>query len=294
MTGCLRLITIQYMRRILLSLCFILAAATPKFPLPTDTKELRLMTYNIRFANPADTPHTWEARKSLIIRQVLNFAPDIAGFQEALHMQVSDLEMALRGYMRVGVGRDDGSTAGEYSPIFFTQSRFDLLDHGTLWLSETPDSPSKGWDAALPRIATWAMLRERGSGQKYLAVNTHFDHVGQLARLMSVHLLMRFFGQDRFGDCRPLLMGDFNMAPTSEPYIWLSGYPALADAFTRAEHHLGPAGTFNGIRFGQQGDRIDYIFVAQGMRVSRYETLAESVGGILPSDHWPVMVILIP
>jgi len=254
-------------------------------------QELRLITYNIRFANEADAPHTWVARKPLIIEQIRRFDPDIIGFQEALHLQVLELEDALHGYSRIGVGRDDGKEAGEYSPLFYRTDRFKILKSGTLWLSETPDKISIGWDAALPRIATWASMQDQYTTRKIFVINTHFDHIGQMARLNSIKLLIDFMVKSGSDHDHLVLMGDFNTDPQDEPYRWLMEQKLLLDPYFEATYRSGPAGTFNAFNYEHQSDRIDYIFLSPSLKAKQYMVLKESYNGILPSDHWPVIVV---
>jgi endonuclease/exonuclease/phosphatase family metal-dependent hydrolase len=256
-------------------------------------QELKLMTYNIRFANPADAPHTWSVRNPLVVKQILEFDADIIGFQEALHQQVLDLEKALPAHERFGVGRDDGITTGEFSPLFFKSDRFSLSESGTLWLSETPEMVSVGWDASLPRIATWATLMDRTTQQQLLVINTHFDHIGKTARLNSIKLLANFLREHRAAHKHLILMGDLNAGPDDEPYNWLMEQNLLSDPFYEAEHRTGPVGTFNAFNYAHQSERIDYIFLDPSFKVQKYKVLMESYNGILPSDHWPVMVIAV-
>lgn len=256
-------------------------------------QELKLMTYNIRFANETDQPHLWEARKPLILSQISEFDPDVIGLQEVLHQQVLDIENELPAYERLGVGRDDGVMAGEYSPLFFKSDRFSLSESGTLWLSETPEMVSVGWDAALPRIATWATLMDRTTQEQLLVINTHFDHIGKTARLNSIKLLVNFFIEHRAAHKHLVLMGDLNTGPDDEPYQWLMEQDLFSDPFYEAEHRTGPVGTFNAFNYAHQSERIDYIFLDPTLKVQQYKVLMESYNGILPSDHWPVMVIAV-
>jgi endonuclease/exonuclease/phosphatase family metal-dependent hydrolase len=256
-------------------------------------QELRLMTYNIRFANPADAPHTWPARNPLVVDQILEFDADIIGLQEALHQQVLDLEKDLPGYEWIGVGRDDGRKAGEYSPLFFKTDRFSLSESGTFWLSDTPEQISVGWDAALPRIATWATLTDRTTQDQLLVINTHFDHIGKTARLNSIKLLANFLREHLAAHKHLILMGDLNTGPDDEPYKWLMEQNLLSDPFYEAEHRIGPVGTFNAFNYAHQSERIDYIFLDPMLKAQQYKVLMESYNGILPSDHWPVMVIAV-
>jgi endonuclease/exonuclease/phosphatase family metal-dependent hydrolase len=225
--------------------------------------------------------------------QILEFDPDVIGFQEALHQQVLDLEKDLPDYAWVGVGRDDGITAGEFSPLFYKTERFKLLEYGTLWLSETPEMVSVGWDAALPRIATWATLMDRTTQDQLLVINTHFDHIGKIARLNSIKLLVDFIQEKQTEHDHLVLMGDLNTGPNDEPYQWLMQQNLFSDPFFEAGHRIGPVGTFNAFNYAHQSKRIDYIFLDPSFKVQKYKVLMESYNGILPSDHWPVMVIAV-
>lgn len=275
----------NYFRHLILALAGILQIVY------SNAQELKLMTYNIRFANSADAPHTWPARNPLVLRQIIDFDADIIGFQEVLHQQVLDLEKNLPGYERIGVGRDDGKMAGEYSPLFFSTDRFTLSKSGTFWLSDTPEQVSVGWDAALPRIATWATLTDRTTQDQLFVINTHFDHIGETARLNSIKLLVNFLIEHRAAHKHLVLMGDLNTGPDDEPYKRLMEQDLLSDPFYKAEHRIGPVGTFNAFNYAHQSERIDYIFLDPTLKVQQYKVLMESYNGILPSDHWPVMVI---
>jgi endonuclease/exonuclease/phosphatase family metal-dependent hydrolase len=259
----------------------------------SSAQELKLMTYNIRFANPGDAPHTWPARNPLVVNQILEFDADIIGFQEVLHQQLLDLEKGLPAYTRIGVGRDDGKVAGEYSPLFFKSDRFSLSESGTFWLSDTPEQISVGWDAALPRIASWATLTNRKTQERLLVINTHFDHIGKTARLNSIKLLANFLSEQRPAHKHLILMGDLNTGPDDEPYKWLMEQDLFSDPYYTAEHRLGPVGTFNAFNYDHQSERIDYILLDPTLKVQQYRVLMESYNGILPSDHWPVMVIAV-
>ena len=153
---------------------------------------LRMMSYNIRYNNPGDGVRAWDRRKEEVAALIRFYEPDVLGLQEVLHGQLLYLEEQLPEYGRVGVGRDDGKQAGEYSPVFYRKNQLELLNHGTFWLSETPDQPSVGWDASMERIATWGQFRRKNKGDTVWCVNTHFDHRGEQARQESAQLIRRW------------------------------------------------------------------------------------------------------
>lgn len=280
------------MRRLLLLWLLVAGCASapeaPRLSLDNATA-LRVMSFNIRYDNPEDGPHAWQHRRELV-RQVIAFHDvHLLGVQEALDEQVRQLAHELGDYDWFGVGRSDGKVAGEYAPIFYRRDRLELLEGGTFWVSETPDAPgSRGWDAALPRIATWARLRDRLSGEMFLAMNTHFDHVGEEARRQGARLIVRR-ARGLAGELPIVLTGDFNAQPDSVAYQTLT--EALTDARVRSEAgHFGPEGTFGSFEpQAKPAPRVDYIFLSPQIAVLREGTLAHHWDGRHASDHWPVI-----
>lgn len=257
-----------------------------------EAQPMHILSYNIRFDNSGDAPQTWRNRLPLIIDQIETFNADIFGCQEALFNQVRDLELAFTAYHRVGVGRDDGLNAGEFSPIFINTKRFKILDEGFFWLSESPDKVSVGWDAAMERIATWVLIRDLSSEDSCLVLNTHFDHVGKVARLESIKLINSFISNVRFANIEKIVMGDLNTAPDQEPYQWFIKESLLVDTYEAAKVRRGPVGTFNAFNYEHISPRIDYVFVSPGFKVISYNVIQSMISGIIPSDHWPVMTIV--
>ncbi len=259
-------------------------------------QDLRAMTFNIRLDLASDAANAWPYRKAMVAALILREAPDILGMQEVLLPQKRDLEAALPGYEMIGVARDDGREAGEFSPLAWRRDRFEMLRSGTFWLSPTPAAPSKGWDAALPRIATWAVLRDRTTGRRLRVLNTHFDHVGREARLNSAAIIARWVAEGPDRALPAIVLGDFNADPESEPYRRLAEDRAagLRDAriATRAPPY-GPPGTFTGFDITKAPALpIDHIFITPAFTVERYAVITQHWGGRLPSDHYPVVADL--
>ncbi len=276
----------------------LLAAAL--LALPAAAKEradhYEAMTYNIRLDVASDGDNAWPHRRSALTALVAYRAPDFVGMQEVLQHQKQAVEADLPAYQFVGVARDDGKEKGEYSPLGFRRDRFTLVGSGTFWLSPTPDTPSKGWDAALPRIATWARLHDRTAKRRLLVVNTHFDHIGEVARQESARQIRRWIDGQRKPGETAVLMGDFNSPATSNPYAAIvgPGKGALRDSRTISRTpHYGPLGTFTGFKIAQMDPSpIDHIFVSDDVTVLRHATLTDQNGGKLPSDHYPVVADL--
>ncbi|MEM9834787.1 MAG: endonuclease/exonuclease/phosphatase family protein, partial [Bacteroidota bacterium] len=251
---------------------------------------LKIISFNIRYDNPGDAEHRWDNRKERVVNLLKFYQADVFGLQEALHHQVTYVEEAFPYYRRVGVGRDDGGTKGEYSPIFYDTAQLQSIDEGTFWLSTTPDKPSKDWDAALPRIATWVSLRNKSTKNTILVCNSHFDHRGKVARLESAKLLQEKLPMLANG--KPIvLMGDFNSAPNSAPYQVLNSGETLKDAYIKSNlSPVGPEQSFSGfvVTPDLPGERIDHIFVSPSLKVLRYAIISEEKNGAYPSDHFPV------
>jgi endonuclease/exonuclease/phosphatase family metal-dependent hydrolase len=269
---------------------FIVLLSFSVMGMKAQSSEYRMMTYNIRYDNPNDGRHQWGNRKDKVVSVISYFEPDVMGVQEALLHQIEELNEQLPEYEWVGVGRDDGRQKGEFSPVFFRTDRFELVDQGTFWLSETPEIPGKmGWDAACARVATWARLRDRGNGRDLVVVNTHFDHRGEKARLESSRLLKKRCPEIA-GDLPYVLMGDFNCRPDSAPLLELSQIMFLSSEVNQGPS-LGPVGTFNGFQPQPEGSQaIDHIFVSKAWEVNRHAVLAVSWNGDWSSDHHPVLI----
>jgi endonuclease/exonuclease/phosphatase family metal-dependent hydrolase len=255
---------------------------------------VKVMTYNIRYANAGDTPNAWGERKEKVFALISESDPDVFGLQEALKEQITDMEKAFPGYKRVGVGRDDGKEAGEYSPLFYNAGKYKLKESGVFWLSQTPTLPgSRGWDAACNRVVTWVQLKDKASGLPFFVFCTHFDHMGEVARRNSARLLLH--AVDSLAGTMPVVvLGDFNALPESEPYriITDTSNPLhLTDAHTLCENPRGPAYTYTGFEVGGiEGERIDYIFLKGETAVTSYGVDPANNGTYYPSDHLPVSV----
>lgn len=277
--------------------CFIFLMSLNLGAQPT---ELNIMSFNIRYPNPDDGENYWPNRKDKVASMITYHEADIIGLQEAFKSQMDELKGLLPGHFAFfGVCRTDGSTNpspdNEFSSILYRKDKFELLEGNTFWLSETPEEVGKaGWDAALPRIVTWAKFKDRNNGKIFFHFNTHFDHQGKTARANSAKLIL-----DRIetiaGDHPVILTGDFNCIPEDEPYQILidenrKGHLYDAYFMTYTPPH-GPNGTWtNSFEVpGVEGRRIDYIFIKNQVKVLKHGILSDSWGGQLPSDHLPVI-----
>lgn len=260
---------------------------------------IRVMTFNIRVNVPSDGVNAWPNRKDMAAGMIRFHHADIVGIQEALVGQVHDLAERLPNYNWFGVGRDDGKKQGEFMAIFYLKERFEVLEDSTFWLSEHPETPGKGWDAACNRVVTWGQFMDHKTDKRLYLFNTHFDHRGETARQESAKLLLRSIKQLTEGACA-VVTGDFNSTPQSIPYkimTWnfnAESVSSLHDAKTVSVHpHHGPNRTFTGFdlsKLMETAPPIDYIFVTDQIKVLNHGTLSDTFDGFLPSDHMPVVI----
>lgn len=255
-------------------------------------QDISVMTFNIRYNTERDGINKWDNRKDRAAEMVKFYEADFCGMQEALIGQINDLQERLPEYAHFGLGRDDGKEKGEFSPIFYNKTKFKNLKNETFWLSESPEKPSKGWDANLPRIVTWGYFQDLKSKKKFYVFNTHYDHIGQVARAESSKLILRKI-KEIAGNELAILTGDFNATPNEEPIkIILS---ELTETSTLSQSpHFGPESTFNGFEAKEiDNRRIDYVFVNKPKtNVLKHATLTNTWGGLFASDHHPVLAVI--
>ncbi len=255
--------------------------------------DINVMTFNIRYATPSDGVNQWENRKEKVAQTISYYHSDIAGLQEATEPQVLYLAEKLDNYAWVGVGRDDGKAKGEFAPIFYNKDRIQLVKWKTSWLSKTPGIPSKDWDAALPRIATIAHLKRKSDGLTFIAINTHYDHKGEVARVESSKLILEIVNTFLAQGFKVVLMGDFNSRPLDEPILTYTR-GGLANSFDiSSTSHFGPINTFTGFNNIERPDsQIDHIFVNSEIKVKSHATISQAWEGLYASDHHAVIATL--
>ena len=266
--------------------------------LQAGAQALYVGSYNIRYANNDDAKNgnAWQQRCQVVCGQ-LNFEhPDIFGAQEVLHQQLLDMLPLLDGYDYIGVGRDDGKQKGEYAPIFYDKLKLRLVDNGHFWLSETPNKPSLGWDAACIRICTWGRFEDLTTHLQFYFFNLHMDHVGIEARRQSARLVLERIGQLAGSELPVVLTGDFNVDQNNELYRLFTQSGRFIDSYTAARLRFAENGTFNAYHLDRKTQsRIDHVLVSPQFAVDRYGVLTNTYWTDrqrLPSDHYPVFVRL--
>lgn len=253
------------------------------------SQDIKVMSYNIRLDIQSDGENQWSKRKEFLTDQVKFYNPDFMGIQEALPQQMVYMDSTLTAYSFIGKGRDDGQSKGEHSAIFYNSEKFKLLEENTFWLSETPEKPSKGWDAAYNRVCTYGLFQDKKTKKKIWVFNTHFDHVGNTARAESSKLILERIQKANKDNLPVILTGDFNLEPETTPIKLIR--EKLDDAKRVCTGIVfGPEGTFNAFEFNKPVTTwIDYIFInKKGMEVTKFAVLSDSKNCRYPSDHLPV------
>ncbi len=276
------------MKKIILAILFIYLT------IGLSAQQLNVATFNIRLKTDKDVGNLWNDRKSAVSNLIKYHEFDIFGIQEGFIEQLQDMQADLSAYSFIGVGRDDGKQKGEHSAIFYKKDRFTLIKNGTFWLSDKDtNTPNKGWDAALPRICTWGIFKDKKNGKQFIFMNTHFDHVGIVARKESAKLILQK-AKELTGGLPLILCGDFNINQNNEAYFTLANSEIVKDTYEMAELKYAPNSTFNG--WGKsinKEDRIDHIFITKPFKVRKYAILTDTYLGKFPSDHFPVFTQLI-
>lgn len=259
----------------------------------SNAQHLTIGSYNIRLYTPRDTGNLWETRAPVVASLIRFHDFDVFGTQEGFRHQLDDLRTALPQYAYYGAGRDDGKEKGEHSAVFYKKDRFRLLKKGDFWLSETPDKPSKGWDATCcNRLCSWVQLQDNQTKKKFFVFNVHYDHQGVTARKESSKLILerikKIAGKDPV-----ILTGDFNGDHESEWYQALANSSLLNDTYRQAEHPYANSSSFNDWgRTDHRSDIIDHIFTTDHFQVLKWGLLTDTYHGKYPSDHFPVLVSL--
>ena len=255
--------------------------------------EVKVMSYNIRLDVKSDGENWWEKRKDKVAGLVNYYEADFVGLQEVVHKQLLYLKDSLTGYNFIGVGRDDGKEAGEYSCIFYKKDKYSVVEQSTFWLSPTPDIPSKGWDAALNRVCTYGLFKNNKTKKLVWVFNTHFDHMGNLARLESAKLIIKKIHELNTKNYPVIVSGDFNSKPEDGPSQYMMANMQNSRSISKLVY--GAPDTWNGFKFNEKPNGcIDYIFVSKDDRISvlKFATITDSYDMKYPSDHFPVLATI--
>jgi len=286
------------MRTILLCAVALLAGMTVSTLFGAEPREdaVTVMSFNIRYGTAKDGENHWDKRKEFVAETIQEVNPDLLGTQECLGFQRDFLARHLPGYEVHAAAREDGKEKGEMCAIFFRAERFEKLDGGHFWLSETPQVPgSKSWDSSLTRMASWVKLKDKQAADAWpiVFINTHFDHRGANARFESAKLIREKITQ--FAEADVILTGDFNAGEGSKPYgAMFADDSPLVDTYRIAHPEKKPGeGTFSGFEVQNTGGaRIDWIGATRGWKVNEAKILTNHRDGRTPSDHLPVTATL--
>lgn len=246
---------------------------------------MRIMSFNIRCTNVGSD--SWEDRIGIVSQTMLESEADSIGVQEATPEWMDALEETVGDkYAYVGVGRDDGDDEGEYSAVFYLKDKYTVVDSGTFWLSETPDVPSRGWDAACNRVCTWVHLENKETGEQYVHMNSHFDHVGISARKNSVDMIIERAKQ--FTDIPVVFTADMNVVEGSDNYNQFVNSDYFVDTKYRAPDSMSYCTYHDTKPQLHKGDVIDYVMINDGFEALTYKVVTEGIDGRFVSDHYPI------
>ena len=253
--------------------------------------DLKVMSYNIRMGTAKDGTNSWEYRYPATAMMIQDQKPDVFGVQEAFDFQIRFIEDNFTDYDCVGVGRDNGKSEGEHMSIFWNKKTVKMIKWGTFWLSETPEKPSKGWDAACKRTATWALMKDKNTGKMFYFVNTHLDHRGSEARRQGLNLIVSRIDEINQKGYPMVLTGDFNMKPDDAA---LTGLEQKMQSARKIAPKTDNHATLNLWGKGKADMVIDYIYVTGFSACPEYHTITEKYGAWkYVSDHYPIYAKLI-
>ncbi len=257
---------------------------------PPEQPLMDVMSFNIRGDQTSDGENQWEFRKEKVVDLIKKYNPAIMGLQEARPSQLEYIKNELGNYSILG----GGSVAGEFTVILFNPDILELVQgsNKSIWLSETPNVRSIGWDALHVRILIYATFREKTSGKEFLFLNTHLDHLGAVSRDESARLIVSTI-QSNANDKPVILLGDFNSTQNHTPYSILTAPQAdLKNArIVSQSPHKGPLTRSAGFSVANHSSQppIDFIFVNSKIKVLTHAFITDSHNGFYPSDHLPVL-----
>ena len=253
-------------------------------------QKLTTGTYNLRYDNPGDSGNLWVNRAPYVIALIRFHDFDIFGTQEGLKNQLDEINNALPQYAHYGRGRDDGKDKGEHSAVFYKRDKFKLLNKGDFWLSQTPDTPSMGWDAVCcKRICSWVYLQHIKSGEKFYFFTAHYDHQGIQARKESSKLILEKI-KTIAGNEPVIFTGDLNGSQSSEWYQAIANSGILKDTYNEVKYPYVNNASFNAFGAAKESKEIiDHIFITNHFTVSKWGVLTDTYYGKFPSDHFPIL-----
>ena len=247
-----------------------------------EENKLKLVSYNVRSADDPDGNSIKERAPRM--KQVLeDYDPDVIGFQEVVPKWMNYLPKDLAEYDYILQYRAAKSREG--TPIFWKRDKFELVDKGYFWLSDTPERESKGWGADYYRICTWVKLKVKATGAEFIFMSTHLDF-DEIPQTNSVKLMIKKAkAMGGFSKLPVFCVGDFNLRPMEIAYIEMES--SFADLNTQLEDDQ--TATSTGKYTGTSNDIIDYIFTTPGMTVPlKYKVMTDLVEGKYVSDHFGV------
>lgn len=248
--------------------------------------DITVMSYNVYISGTGKKSP--ENRSAGVINNLRNVMPDVFGLQEADYDWMQRIIEGMPEYSYVGVGRTDGAEDGEFSPVFYNSEKYNLLDSGTFWYSDTPDEPSITWVGLYNRICSWAVLEDKATGFEFAVFNSHWDHLSVVARNNSAKLLLEKI-EEYAPDMPVVITGDFNCKAETVAYETLIDGGFIDGRYVAAE--TDDSVTYHGYNSLAIDDKIiDHIlFKNEYGYANSYKVITDTYDGIYSSDHFPVV-----
>ncbi len=252
----------------------------------TKPDALRIMSFNVRYSNVGNA--SMEDRIGIVSQTMLDSCADSIGVQEATPQWIAAFNETISDkYAYVGVGRDNGVDEGEYAAIYYLKDKYTVVDSGTFWLSETPDTPSIGWDAKCYRICTWAVLENIQTKEQYVHLNSHFDYDAPVAMVHSAEMIVE--KAEEYTDLPLVFTADMNAAKGSETYATATESGTLIDVKYTAPDTMDYLTYHDTKPYNfPAGYAIDHIMVNSHFEALSYKVVSEGYDGKYVSDHFPI------
>ncbi len=254
------------------------------------SQTIDVMSFNIRLASVDDGENHWNIRKDKVKDLISYYEADFVGLQEAQKPQIDYLLDNNSAYSFLGRPRTDEANA-EFSCIFYLKNKYKVLEQNTFWLSKNPEKSGKSWDAAYPRIVTYALFENIKTKKEVWVLNTHFDHVGVIARQKSAEIILeKIKTLQKKRNVPVVLTGDFNSVESDS---WMKPlFENLQEARSNSvTKPYAEKATWNGFKFNEKpSEQIDFIFSSKNnTKVLKYRTITDFYDYKYPSDHFPIV-----
>lgn len=245
--------------------------------------EIKIISFNIRCCDDKDG-HSIKERAPRLARVTSKYDADLIGFQEFTVPWEEEIANLYPEYEMFNKYRAKEELEG--APILWKRDKFECVDKGYFWLSDTPEVESRGWDSLYNcwRMCEYVILKHIESGKVFTFMNTHFGF-GDKGQVDSAKLIYEY--SKKISQNPTFVTGDFNMTPSSVGYGEMIKHFVDVNAVTEKNWDT----TYHG--YGTVDDaHIDYCFINEGIKPISLKLLDEKIEGKYPSDHYGLFIKL--